>query len=138
MKPSRTWRQRLGLPPSAAERHAQDRDFLLSSLREEREARLEMQRLNAQTQAKLLESVAASSNVFSEYLKLVTSPGMPTVRVMTDEIEAALQRKQVDEFKRNRKGYQWELDTPEDLPTRPAPSALELSDLMDSLKKDLL
>lgn len=81
---------------SRREREARERQLereqFNQMLQQERDAQRELLKVNASAQAEMLKAMASSSNVFAEYLKLVTSHGKPQVRIMTDEIEARLEK----------------------------------------------
>lgn len=87
-----TWRERLGLGESRSDREARERqverEAFARQLEAQQEATRELLRTNASTQAELLKAVAASSNVFAEYLKLITSAGKPKLRIQDDATEA--------------------------------------------------
>lgn len=87
-----TLRKFLGFGPSRFEMLEQaqqrERELMNELLDAERTARRELIEATSAQQAELLKAMASSSNVFGDYLKLVTSAGAPRVRTMDDSVEA--------------------------------------------------
>lgn len=78
-------------------------DQLLEMIREDRVLASQRDQETLKMMAEMLKSVSSQSNVFSEYLKMITSVGKPEVRIMDDEDEMRfeslrkLKQKKVDD-----------------------------------------
>ena len=115
----RSWRSRLGLGPSRAEREAmqrrEERQLLLQVLQDERQNSRQLAQQHHQVMVEVLKGIASNSNSFAEWMKMIGSAGDNRVRIMTDELEAFQEK---DRAKNMR-----DMFTPlrETLPAKPIP-----------------
>ena len=120
------------------ERHERqvEREWFHDLLAQERLASQNQLKLVTETQVAVMAANAAASNVFAEYLKLITGAGAPRVRQMTDEVEAVLEKERKEAWDSARKGPALR-DLASTLPNANRVNPMLDPNDFDALKRDL-